>query len=113
MSTSIGLMLLSLAQGVPGQGDPSGSLRFMIIMFAFLAIMWFLIITPQRRMQKKHQKMVTELKKGDEVVTEGGIIGTIVHLTDDRLTIKTGESTRIMVARGKIARVMGVESEKS
>ncbi len=57
--------------------------------------------------------MVTALKKGDEVVTEGGIIGSVVHLTDDRLTIKTAENTRLVVARGKIARVLGVEQGKS
>jgi preprotein translocase subunit YajC len=78
---------------------------------AFIGIMWFLIIGPQRRMQKRHEQMVSELKKGDDVVTEGGIIGSVIHLADDRLTIKTGDNTRVVVARGKIARVMGVEPE--
>ena len=112
MSTSIGLMLVSAAQAAEGQGGRAG-LVMMIYFVAFIAIMWFLIIGPQRRMQKKHERMVTELKKGDEIVTEGGIIGSVVHLTDDRLTIKTAENTRIIVARGKIARVMGVETGKS
>jgi len=49
--------------------------------------------------------MLTELKKGDEVVTNGGIIGIVVHLKDDRLTIKTAESTRLVVQRGRIAQV--------
>lgn len=107
-------MLLSVARAAQAQGgDPAGLFRFMIIMFAFIAIMWFLIIAPQRRMQKKHEQLVSGLKKGDEVVTEGGIIGSVVHLADDRLTIKTAENTRLVVARGKIARVLGVEPEKS
>jgi preprotein translocase subunit YajC len=105
-------MLVSAAQAAEGQGGRAG-LVMMIYFVAFIAIMWFLIIGPQRRMQKKHERMVTELKKGDEIVTEGGIIGSVVHLTDDRLTIKTAENTRIIVARGKIARVMGVETGKS
>lgn len=111
MSTSIGLMLLTATQAAQGQGSRAG-LVMMIYFVAFIAIMWFLIIRPQRRMQKRHEEMVTQLKKGDEVVTEGGIIGSVVHLADDRLTIKTAENTRVVVARGKISRVMGLEPEK-
>jgi preprotein translocase subunit YajC len=58
-------------------------------------------------MQQQHQQMVATLKRGDEVMTDGGIIGTIVHLAEDRITLKSGENTRIVVARGKIARVLG------
>ena len=50
--------------------------------------------------------MIEELKKGDEVITAGGIIGTVVHTQDDRLTIKTGENTRLVVQRGRIAQVL-------
>jgi preprotein translocase subunit YajC len=83
----------------------------MIYLVAFIAIMWFLILGPQRKMQKKHQAMISAVQKGDEVMTEGGVIGTVVHLTDDRLTVKTGDNTRIVVARAKIARVFGDASE--
>jgi preprotein translocase subunit YajC len=69
--------------------------------------MWFVILAPQRKMQKKHQAMVEGLKKGDEIMTEGGIIGTIVHVADDRLTIKTAENTRLVIARAKIVRTLG------
>ena len=111
MNTSVGSMLVLAAQAAQGQGGRAG-LVMMIYFVAFIAIMWFLIIGPQRRMQKRHEQMVSTLRKGDEVVTEGGIIGSVVHLTDDRLTIKTAENTRLIVARGKIARVMGAEAEK-
>jgi preprotein translocase subunit YajC len=48
--------------------------------------------------------MVASLKKGDEIVTSGGIIGTIVHVTDETLTVKTGENTRIVIERGRVSR---------
>ena len=50
-------------------------------------------------------RWIAALKKGDEVVTNGGIIGTVIHVQDDRLTIKTDENTRLVVERARIARV--------
>ena len=54
--------------------------------------------------------MLSQLKKGDEIMTDGGIIGQVVHLTDDRVTVKTAESTRIVVARQKVSRVLTTET---
>ena len=79
---------------------------FMMQMAAIFAIFYFLLIRPQRKEQERHRNMISELKKGDEVVTNGGIIGTVVHVQDDRLTIKTGENTRLVVERGRIARIV-------
>ncbi len=104
--------LLAVAQAAPGSAG-RGGLVLMIYTVAFIAIMWFIILGPQRRMQKKHQQMISELKKGDEIMTEGGILGSVVHLTEDRLTIKTGDNTRIVVARSKIARVFAEQESKS
>lgn len=104
------LGLPALAQAAPG-GAGRGGLVLMIYTVAFIAIMWFIILGPQRRMQKKHQQMIARLQKGDEVMTEGGILGSVIHVTEDRLTIKTAENTRIVVARSKIARVVGGEPE--
>ena len=85
----------------------------LIYLVSFGLIAWFLLIRPQRKMQQQHRSMMEALKKGDEVVTEGGIIGSVVHLQDDRVTIKSGEA-RLVVARAKIARVLGgPEPEKS
>ena len=95
------------APGLPG-------VQLLIYLVAFIAIMYFLILRPQRKMQQKHQDMVSQLKRGDEVVTDGGIIGSIVHVADDRITIKTAENTRLVIARAKIARVLsGETTEKS
>jgi preprotein translocase subunit YajC len=83
-----------------------GFMILLIYIVSFGAIAWFLLIKPQRRMQQQHQQMLSALKRNDEVMTEGGIIGTVVHIAEDRVTLKSGENTRIVVARSKIARIL-------
>jgi preprotein translocase subunit YajC len=79
---------------------------------SFIAIFCFLLIRPQRQQQKRHVDMVQSLKRGDEVVTVGGVIGRIVHVKDDRLTIKTGEDTRLVIERDKVSRKLDRASEE-
>jgi preprotein translocase subunit YajC len=105
-------MMASIALQAPPPGGRTG-IVLLIYMVAFGLIMWFLIIRPQRRVQQRHQLMLGALKKGDEVMTDGGIIGSVVHLTEDRVTVKTAENTRIIVARPKIARVFSAAEEQS
>ncbi len=100
------IALIQAASGGPG-------IALIIQFAAIIAIFWFLLIRPQRKQQQKHKEMVEALKKGDQVVTEGGILGEVIHLAEDRITIKTAESTRIVVARQKIQRVFSPGSEES
>lgn len=93
--------LALLLQRPAGQGMTI----MLIYIVSFGLIAWLLLIRPQRKMQQQHQQMLAALKRGDEVMTEGGIIGTVVHMTDDRVTLKSGENTRLLVSRLKIARV--------
>jgi preprotein translocase subunit YajC len=79
-------------------------------------IFYFVIMGPQRKQRQQHEEALRNIKRGDEVVTAGGIIGTVVHVKDtmkdgqpapameDRITIKSGES-RLEVERGRIARI--------
>jgi preprotein translocase subunit YajC len=87
-----------------GQGASPG-LVLVIQFVAIIAIFYFLLIRPQRKAQQRHQEMLAALKRGDQVMTEGGILGEVVHLAEDRITIKSGES-RLVVVRSKIARVL-------
>ena len=88
----------------PGQGG--GTLFIVTLQIAALvAIFWFLLIRPQRQQQKQHEALLKGLKRGDEIVTSGGIIGRIVHVKDDRITIESGES-RLIVERARIASVV-------
>lgn len=100
-------MLAVLA--APREGG-SSSMIFLLQMVAIGVIFYFLLIRPQRKEQQRHKTMIEQLKKGDEVVTNGGIIGTVVHTQEDRLTIKTGENTRLVVQRGRIAQVLSNQS---
>jgi len=93
------------------QAQRPSMLPFLIQFVAIIAIFWFLLIRPQRQMAKKHQDILANLKPGDEVQTEGGIIGQVVHIKDDRVTIKSAENTRLVIARPKIARVLTAETE--
>jgi preprotein translocase subunit YajC len=84
----------------------SGALMVVIVQIAALiGIFWFLLIRPQRQQQSQHQDMLKGLKRGDEVVTAGGVIGKVVHIKDDRVTIESAES-RLVVEREKITRVL-------
>jgi preprotein translocase subunit YajC len=82
---------------------------------------WFLIWRPQQKQKQKHEAALRSLKRGDEIVTSGGIVGEVIHIKesskegganrmDDRVTIKSGES-RLIVERGRIARITTGSSE--
>jgi preprotein translocase subunit YajC len=93
-----------------GSGQGSGALMVVFLQIgALIAIFWFLLIRPQRQQQAKHQDMLKGLKRGDEVVTGGGIIGRVIHIKDDRVTIESGES-RLVVERERITKVMSPEA---
>lgn len=76
----------------------------MIIQLVLIAgIFWFLLIVPQRREAKRLREMLAALRPGDEVATAGGIIGEIIQLKDDQVTIKSGDS-RLIVEKARITR---------
>ncbi len=95
---------------VPREGGNPG-LILMTQMLVIFAIFYFLLIRPQTRERRRHDQMLSDLKKGDEIVTTGGIIGTVVHIEEHRLTVKTAESTRITVDRGRVAQVLAPKSQ--
>lgn len=88
------------------EAAPQGGINPLIIMGLMFAAMYFLIIAPQRKKQKQHQKMITELKSGAEVVTSGGIYGTITNVKDDRFVLKIAENTKIEISRSSVGSVI-------
>lgn len=68
-----------------------GNLQMILILVVFFLIMYFIMIRPEKKKQKKIEAMRSALSVGDEIVTIGGIMGTIVHVTEDDITIETGE----------------------
>lgn len=81
------------AAGQPGaaSGEASSPMHFFIMMSLVMVVFYFLMIRPQQKKQQELQKTITELKKGDKVVTIGGIIGTITSLQNDYVVLKVGE----------------------
>lgn len=98
------LPLLFLMTPPPGQQSSLGTIMFIGQIALIFGIFWFLLIRPQRQQQKKHEELLKSLKRGDEVVTAGGIMGTVVHIKDDRVTIKSDES-KLVVERARIVKV--------
>jgi preprotein translocase subunit YajC len=92
----------------PREGG-NATLIFMLQMGAIFVIFYFILIRPQRKEQERHRKMIEELKKGDEIITTGGIIGSVIHVAEDRITIKTAENTRIVVERARVGRVISAQ----
>lgn len=83
--------------------QPQGSVLMQLLPFILLMVgFWFLLIQPQRKKQKEHQKMLTELKPGDAVITAGGLCGTITHVRKDRFQIKIDDTTRVDVLKQSI-----------
>jgi len=99
----LGILAMSGAQG-GGGGGFTALLPFMLI----IVIIYFLMIRPQARKQKEHRQMVSDLKKGDRVVTSGGIHGTVLGVkeTKNTLLVKVGENTKLEIERGSITRVI-------
>jgi len=89
----------------PEGGEGEGGFDWTIIIFLLLifAVFYFLIIRPQRKQQKKHQELMIELKRGDKVVTTGGIYGVIESLSDDSIVLKIESGATIRVARNSVS----------
>ena len=82
------------------------NLGFAIQIVGFMAIIYFMLFRPQMKERKRHEEMLSSVKKGDDIVTAGGIIGKIVHVEETQLTVRTGETTRVTVDRSRIAAVL-------
>ena len=102
----VGLLISVVFIGgcVPGE-EPGGTESWMPIIFLLLifAVFYFLMIRPQRKRQKEHEELTKELRKGDRVITAGGIYGQIESLSEDSVVIKIESGATMRVARGSIA----------
>jgi len=79
------------AQAAGAAADPSGGLMGMLPILLMFVVLWFVMIRPQMKKAKEQQKMVSELAKGDEVVTQGGIAGRIAKVGENYLSLEVAE----------------------
>jgi preprotein translocase subunit YajC len=105
-------LLMGAPAGAEGGGGTSGMLSFLPFV-VIIAIFYFLIIRPQNKKQKDTQKMLGALKKGDKVVTIGGIHGTIASIDGTDVIVKVDDSTRIKFLRSAISNVLNTREEKT
>ena len=99
-----GLILMGAPQG--SGGSPSaggGGFSFIIMLVLLFVVMYFFMIRPQQKREKQRQKMITELKKGDRVLTNGGIIGEIWGIKDNIVVLKVGDEVKIEFLKSAIA----------
>lgn len=110
---STGLIPALLALQFSSLGGGTGT-AFLFQIVAIFAIFYFMLIRPQQTQKKKHEEALRGIKRGDLIVTSGGIVGEVVHVKEsdatagkleDQVTIKSAES-RLIVERGRIARIV-------
>lgn len=124
MTLGLSAAILTLLQAPPSTGG-GGSLTPLLFQFGLIfLIFYFLIIRPQQRQRKKHEEALRNLKRGDRIVTTGGIIGEVIHIKetvkegtpqrsmDDEVTIKSSES-RLIVERGRIGKILSATGQAS
>jgi preprotein translocase subunit YajC len=103
---------LALMQPAAGQSPLVGTIGLYVVIFA---IFYFVLLRPQQQQRKKHDAEIGGAKRGDEIITTGGVIGEIVHVkpaaadgtpnADDRITIKSADS-RLLIQRGRIQSIL-------
>ncbi len=102
--------LTILAQTAAPAAAPASSgmqqLMSFLPMILIFAAMYFLMIAPQRKKQKEHQKMLASLDTGDEILTVGGIYGEITNKKEDRYVIRVGDNTKMEIGKGFVQSVV-------
>jgi preprotein translocase subunit YajC len=119
---ALGFSSALLALQFGGAGGTGALTPFLIQLAAIFGIFYFLLIRPQQAQKRKHEEALRNIKRGDQIVTFGGIVGEVIHVREtvtdeggkarpmeDHITIKSAES-RLIVERGRIARIIGVST---
>ena len=91
------------AAGAPAAPSMMSTLLFPIIL---IAIMYFLMIRPQMKRQKEHRAMLDKLGKGDEVITNGGIAGTVTEIGENFISVEIASGVQVRIQKGAIASVL-------
>ena len=107
------MISLAHAQTAGAAADPSGGLMQLLPMILMFVVLWFLMIRPQMKKAKEHKALIAALAKGDEVVTGGGLVGRIVKVGDNYVTVEIAEGTEVVVQKPAIGLVLPKGTLKS
>jgi preprotein translocase subunit YajC len=111
MNSFVLYLLMPAQQGADGAAGGGNPLMTFLPFVAIIAIFYFLIIRPQNKKQKETQKMLSQLKKGDKIVTIGGIHGTIQTVKEQTVIVKVDEDTKLEFSRSAISNVVTATKE--
>lgn len=100
---------IAYAEGATGVAGAAGGFAQFVPLVLIFVVFYFLLIRPQQKKAKEHQNYLSNLKKGDKIVTGGGVHGQITGLTDTVATVEIAENVRIKVNRGSIIGSAGAE----
>ena len=95
------------------EGAATGGLIQLVPFVAIFAIFYFLMLAPMRKRQKALQNMIANLKKGDAVITQGGLYGEVSSVKDDCFVLTLGENVKVRVTKSSIAGMQGQDGEAS
>jgi preprotein translocase subunit YajC len=96
---------LSDAWAAPAAGQPDPIMSFLPLILIFV-VFYFLLIRPQQKRAKEHKEMVAALKKGDEVVTNGGVLGKITDVGENFIRLQISEGVEVKVQRQAVSTLM-------
>jgi preprotein translocase subunit YajC len=99
-------LLISDAMAQGASQPAGGGFEFLIMIAIFFAIMYFMIIRPQTKRAKEHKSMLEALSKGDEVVTNGGLLGKVTEIGDSFIQVELNEGMAVKVQKQAVAAVM-------
>ena len=94
---------IAYAMGPGGGGEGAGGFAGFIPLILMFVIFYFLLIRPQQKRTKEHRQMISNLKKGDRIITSGGLHGRITGMDENTLTVEIADKVRVKVARGNVS----------
>lgn len=106
LSSLIFLLAFSLPAFAEGEANPMGIASQVIFFAGFILIFYFLLWRPQSKRAKQHKELMGSLSKGDEVVSSGGILGKVIKVTDDYVTIEVNASVSFSLQKAAITAVL-------
>ncbi|MGE5770073.1 MAG: preprotein translocase subunit YajC [Betaproteobacteria bacterium] len=107
------MISLAHAQTAAAASDPTGGFMQLLPMILMFVVLWFLMIRPQMKKAKEHKALLAALAKGDEVVTQGGIVGKVTKVGDNYVTVEIAEGTEVNVQKPAIGLVLPKGTLKS
>ncbi|MEJ2658470.1 MAG: preprotein translocase subunit YajC [Desulfobacterales bacterium] len=101
----------AMGQGGAAAGQGAGGFASLIPIILMFVIFYFLLIRPQQKKAKQHREMIGQLKKGDRIVTSGGLHGRVTAVNDTIMTVEIADKVRVKIARGNVAQVIQSSSQ--